>query len=126
MKNAAQFLKYYKQRGPMSLPFCGIALLLLMLVSPLALAGPDCDKKPDNPSCISGVFTPVDITAVYVYNDGAVDYFMEEASPYDGPYPQTNPPFDPPLDHHPFGEGGAGWDDWVENTLSEVPPHVYR
>lgn len=46
MKHAAQFLKYYKQRGPMSLPFCGIALLLLMLVSPLVLAGPDCDNPP--------------------------------------------------------------------------------
>jgi hypothetical protein len=55
MKNAAQFLKYYKQRGPMSLPICAFGLLLLMLVSPLVLARPDCDNPPCNKDDGGGV-----------------------------------------------------------------------
>jgi hypothetical protein len=39
MKNARQIISRSKRRGPLSLPTCGIGLILLMLASPFALAG---------------------------------------------------------------------------------------
>jgi hypothetical protein len=51
MKNARQIPNCYKRFWPVSLPICAIGLLLLMLVSPLVLAKPNCDKDPVHPSC---------------------------------------------------------------------------
>lgn len=54
MKNVRHFPNCYKRRGRMSLLIYAISLLLLMLVSPLALAGPNCEDHPNNPKCNGG------------------------------------------------------------------------
>ena len=111
----------YKRHGPGG-PALLIAALLLMLGAPLAIAGPDCDRKPDHPSC-SGLDT-IDNTAGFYYNfnpgvvcDPAVSpdcVLMEDASPYLGPYTGGN--------HHEFAPPYE-WDTYEENTLDpdELP-----
>jgi hypothetical protein len=117
MTMQAKYPRYgYKRHGPGGPVLLGAALLLL-LASPLALAGPNCDKFPDHPSCAG--FTAVEIEARYVYDDGlGLNYEMEEASPWLGPYPN------PVEEHHPwYWDGMPDWDDFDENKLVEIPRH---
>jgi hypothetical protein len=106
MTMQANYLRYgYKRHGPGG-PVLLIAALLLMLAAPLALAGPDCDKRPDHPSCAE--YTPVHIKAQYLYFDGVDFLAMEEAEPWAGPnHPWTTPAM-------------WFWDDYEENTLTRA------
>jgi len=109
----AKYPRYgYKRHGPGG-PVLSVAALLLMLAAPLALAGPNCDRFPDHPSCAG--FTAVEIEAQYVYDDGEPYIEMEQASPWKGPYY----PGGPEGEHHPwYWDGMPDWDDFEENTLS--------
>ncbi len=57
-------------------------------------------------------FTPDDITAAYVYDDGTNSLDMEEAASF------TNPLSWDQSGDHIFGEG---WNIWEANTLEEIP-----
>lgn len=118
----------FERPGTAGLQLCAIGVMLV-LAAPLVLAAkPVCPG--DHPSCDDdgggGVFSRINITAGFVWDSNSSprvldpdSYDMEEASPWDGPYPQTVPPFTPPLlEHHPFG---PGWDNWVENRLELLP-----
>lgn len=99
----------HKRHGPGGPASLGAALLL-MLAAPLALAGkPDCNEHPDHPSC-AYQYSLRDVWAGYYCDpDLSSCVELEEASPWDGPYGDA---------HH---EWGPEYDDWTENTLSDVP-----
>ena len=91
MMNAKQMPGCHHRVGPLGLPIYSIGLILLMLVSPFALAKPDC-PRPNHPSCNDGGGggSPIPYSAVIIEHDVSIST-VPAPDPPDYPYPLYEP-----------------------------------
>lgn len=82
MKFTRQFGNRHRRLQPVGPPLLGFGLLLLMLASPLALAKPDCETKPDHPSCSGTQDVPANATFLDFETDAVRSDGLGDLAPY--------------------------------------------